>query len=111
MNYLSILRASSFAALIVGISAYLAQTSHHFLAGLLITMPIPFFSLWFIEKHPTHMKEYLKGFSISIILYCMIVLFFCYFIANSNYEKKTLILVSIGIWIFSILLCYHYIKK
>jgi len=110
VNYFNIARASLFAASIVGISAYMAQTSHHLLAGLLITIPIPFFSLWFIEKHPEHMKEYIKGFSISIILYCIVALFFSYSVLKLDYQKRTMILFSVGLWFFLLSMCYIYFK-
>lgn len=111
MNYTSIARASLCAALIIGFSSYLSQTSHPFLAGLLIAIPIALPSLWFIEnKNAKDMKDYLKGFSISITIYCFIALFFYYMVVKSNYDKKKMIIVAMTLWFIIMFICYSSFK-
>jgi|LakMenEpi03Aug12_release.lakeMendotaPanAssembly.Ray.scaffolds.fasta_scaffold06067_10 heme/copper-type cytochrome/quinol oxidase subunit 4 len=111
MNYTSIARASFCAAVIIGFSSYLSQTSHPFLAGLLIAIPIALPSLWFIEnKNAKDMKEYLRGFCISIIIYCIVVLFFYYMVVKSNYDKKKMIILAMILWAVIMFICYQSLR-
>jgi heme/copper-type cytochrome/quinol oxidase subunit 4 len=108
MNYTRIARASLCAALVIGFSSYLSQTSHPFLAGLLIAIPVALPSLWFIEnKNAKDMKEYLRGFAISITIYCIVALFFYYMVVKSNYDKKKMIIFAMMLWFTIILICYY----
>lgn len=99
MNYKSVLRASLCAALIIGTSAYLSQTAHPFLAGLLIATPVALPSLFFID-HPTKeiTKEYIKGYCVSITIYFIVVLFFTYNIVLKDHDKKRMIFAAMALW-------------
>lgn len=111
MNYNTILRGSLVAACIVGISGYLSQKSHPYLAGLLIAIPVALPSLWFIEhKNSKDLKEYVKGFAIGIAIYFAIALFFYYSVVKTDISKKNAIIYSMMLWITLVTMCYILIK-
>lgn len=114
INYVSIIRASAVAAIIVGISAFLSQKSYSYflLAGLLITIPIALPSLWFIEhKNSEGMKNYVKGFATGITLYCIAALCFYYMIAKLGYDKKNAIIIAMILWAIMIWIFYMFFRK
>jgi len=92
------LKAGIFAAIIVSITAYIAENYDARVAGLVATAPIALTVTLFL-KEKGEFKEWAEGFVFGLLIYFVSALML-YGIHTNGASKTQSVFMGIGIWLF-----------